>query len=356
MYAKRIILGLSVMAGAGLMTYAVINQPKKESVAEPEVTYEESGSDKVAQLEVKPLAADIGVEAKILAERQKEREARVLAQEEQMKALLAEQEKARNEALKKAQEETKTNLVVQTRPEVEELKRAEEKAKKLQEEAKAQEAKKAEETKKAEQAKQAQKPAQTKPETAVAKADKPADSQKPQEKTNTKTTRHTVQSGDSLIRLSKEYGIPVSALAAANNMGRNDALKRGTTLKIPSQSEIKALEAKAREEEKKLAEKKQQEQKIKDINERLANARREAKKQGINEGYSVQVALAADKAKADALAAKYKKAGYRVRTVDDARGVRVIIGPERSQEAANALRDKINNDPSVESRGAWVVK
>ena len=83
---------------------------------------------------------------------------------------------------------------------------------------------------------------------------------------------------------------------------------------------------------------------------------RTARSQGTNDNYGVQVALASNQARADAMAAKLKAAGYTVSTSQTSRGVRVVVGPERSKEAATALKDKINNDAAVGTKGAWVLQ
>lgn len=44
---------------------------------------------------------------------------------------------------------------------------------------------------------------------------------------------HVVQPGDTLISLSKRYGVPISQLIDLNNLGENFSLVPGTVLKIP---------------------------------------------------------------------------------------------------------------------------
>lgn len=139
-------------------------------------------------------------------------------------------------------------------------------------------------------------------------------------------------------------------------MGRHDPLQRGRTIKLPTASEIKTLQEKAQKRQQERIAQEQAEQKKRQLDEKLADARKEAKRQGGNESYAVQVALATDQAKANAIANAYKKAGYKVRTETERRGVRVIVGSERSREAATILKDKLKNDPSVPADGAWVVK
>ena len=69
----------------------------------------------------------------------------------------------------------------------------------------------------------------------------------------------------------------------------------------------------------------------------------------------VQVAMAADQARADAVVAKLKANGYSARTSQTSRGVRILVGPARDRDAALALRNKVNQDPSLGMNSAWVI-
>lgn len=335
MVPKQLWLGVALMVGGAVMMIALTS--KSENWSDTQNPTLDVLDTTVARPSVQPLTADVKTEERILTQKQKEREARVQALEQETKELLRVQAQARTEALNKAQQEAKayaSPLVVEVRPESLAL---------------------AEQKKQEEQAK-AKKIAQQQENERKAKElerKKAAENKEAEDKTPSqiqqKGTRHTVQSGDNLLRLSRQYNIPVSVLAAANNMGRNDVLQRGRTIKIPAQSEIDALKRKADEQQKKQAEQK-------DASQRLAEARKKAKKQGSNETYKVQVALAANQNSADALAKELRLAGYKVTTEPARRGVRVTIGPERSKEAALALRDKINADPSVSTHNAWVLQ
>lgn len=320
---KQSLLGLGLMFGGAVMVFALAKQPAKT----PETARTLEATEEIARPVAEPLTADMETEARILAQKQKEREAKVQESERQAKALLAAQEAARAEALRKAaaSESQSQNLVVETRPEAEEL------------------ARKQAEARERERAAAAKRQEQERARAAAEKAARTASS-------------HTVQAGDNLIRLSRQYNVPVSAIAAANNMGRNDSLQKGRVLKIPSQREIAELEAKAREQERKAAEESAKAQRQQALNDKLAEARREARRLGINDGYGVQVSLAANQENADELAAKLKAAGYRVSTSQTNRGVRVVVGPERSREAAILLKEKINSDPKVGASGAWVTQ
>lgn len=330
--SKQLWLGITLMVGGVIMLLAVINEPSTQTASQ-DLALNVDTDTAIAKPIVQPLTADIETEERILAQKQKEREARVRALEEQAHELLKAQALARTQALSKAQEEAQAYnsatqpLVVQVRPESLAL---------------------AEEKKQAEKRQAEQR--------LIQKQEKEKQEAERKAKSDVKDHRHTVQVGDSLLKLSRQYDIPVSVIAAANDMTRSDTLQRGRTIKIPSQDEIYALKQKIRTQEQKEAEQKVTAEKQKNANQRLADARREAKKQGANGSYKVQVALAANQANADTLAKKLRSEGYKVTTESDKRGVRVIVGPERSKEAAIALKDKINADPNVATHNAWVIQ
>jgi regulator of protease activity HflC (stomatin/prohibitin superfamily) len=148
--------------------------------------------------------------------------------------------------------------------------------------------------------------------------------------------------------------VPVEALAQANNTSPSATLQLGQTITIPSRKQIQRLEREAAEAERKREQEKAQAQAKRDAQQRLVEARREAKQTDAKGSFGVQVSLASDQAGADRVAKKFKDAGYQVTTSKTSRGVRVVVGPERGKVAALALKDKINNDPKVDTSGAWV--
>ncbi len=68
----------------------------------------------------------------------------------------------------------------------------------------------------------------------------------------------------------------------------------------------------------------------------------------------VQVAMAESQAKADSMVAQLRAKGYKVRTSSTNKGVRVLIGPEKDAAAASAIKHKIEQDGSLNVKGAWV--
>lgn len=343
MNSKQLLLGGTLILGGGVALFAMtqkndtpqaISTSEKPAVAKPQ--------DEVARPTVQPLTTDLETERRLLEQKRQEHEARTLEQERQAQALIAEQEKAKANAINKALAEqnattesqnapTQTSepapLTVKTRPEIIQ---AQEEAKKAEAEKK-----KAEQTQannksdnKAEPAKSEKKPEQKEAVKAETKAPK---------------GQHTVKSGDTLIKLSHQYGIPVSVIATANNMGRNDALTVGKNIKIPSKSEAQKI-AKANEAKAQKAEAKKTDEKAK------ADTKKSNK---VPTHYSVQVGLVS-KDKADALAKQYRQAGYKVQTSQTSRGVRILVGKTKTEAEANALKNKIIKDSRVKTDGAWV--
>jgi colicin import membrane protein len=68
----------------------------------------------------------------------------------------------------------------------------------------------------------------------------------------------------------------------------------------------------------------------------------------------VQVAMAESQAKADSMVAQLRAKGYKVRTSTTNKGVRVLVGPEKDTAAASATKQKIEQDSSLNVKGAWV--
>ena len=159
---------------------------------------------------------------------------------------------------------------------------------------------------------------------------------------------YEVKAGDGLIKLARQYNVPVEALAEANNMSTNSSLRVGQNITIPSRKQVERLQREA--EQKKAAE-----QNKREAQQRLAEARRKASSGEAKGTFGVQVALADNQQKADAIVKELRAAGYPASTSNTSKGVRVIVGPEKGKEAALALKDKINADPKTNVNNAWVL-
>lgn len=359
------------MLGGGVIFYALNQgQPDHSHQTATQETAISPISDDVARPVAEPLTVGRDEEDRLLTIKQKQRETQTLAQEREAKALLEKQEKAQSLALAKANAEQKaleqaSNLTVETRPESIAKAKEEQIKADREKQLKAEQAKA--EKQKAEKAK-AERLAKQKAEQAEKEKQQKAEKQK----TQNKAGEHKVVRGDGLIKLSRQYGVSVSAIAEANNMGRNDPLPLGKTIKIPSKSQVARLEREAKEREakakEKTKEKEVQQTKIKDAKTKEKDTKKTASEKRPSESrqkesptdgkarYSVQVSLADNQAKADELAKKYRAAGYKVTTSQTSRGVRVLVGSEKNQQSAEALRDKIRKDSRVDGSGAWVKR
>lgn len=363
MISKQIVLGITLVIGSGVAFFALAKNDTQttKSVQTPQQIPSDT---KVAKPVVQPLTADVATEEKLLAEKQRVREAHTLQMQKQAAALLEEQNNARKQALEKASAEAngrmtndtqtvsadsaaKSELIaaptVQTRPEAIEAARKAEEAKKA-----AEMLKNSEQETKDEKAKTADKPTEN-------KAENKKENKNTQTKAPVKAGTHDVQRGETWQGIANRYGISVAALVEANGVTRNDILRAEHRIKIPSASQIARLERdnKARESASKDGNKKSDNQP-----QSKTDKKTESKSQSsqTSERYMVQVAISPDKDRVDEVVKKYRDAGYKVTTSNTSRGLRILVGNEKTEEEAKALRTKIAADSRVPSSGAFVHK
>ena len=363
MISKQIVLGITLVIGSGVAFFALAKNDTQttKSVQTPQQIPSDT---KVAKPVVQPLTADVATEEKLLAEKQRVREAHTLQMQKQAAALLEEQNNARKQALEKASAEAngrmtndtqtvsadsaaKSELIaaptVQTRPEAIEAARKAEEAKKA-----AEMLKNSEQETKDEKAKTADKPTEN-------KAENKKENKNTQTKAPVKAGTHDVQRGETWQGIANRYGISVAALVEANGVTRNDILRAERRIKIPSASQIARLERdnKAREAASKDDNKKSDNQ-----SQSKTDKKTESKSQSsqTSERYMVQVAISPDKDRVDEVVKKYRDAGYKVTTSNTSRGLRILVGNEKTEEEAKALRTKIAADSRVPSSGAFVHK
>ncbi len=402
-FSRQALLGIGMIIGGSVMLYAMAQQiGASDKPAAPTAIVEKSSTKQVA---TSPLTTDIDTEKRILAEKQKERAARVAEQERRAQQFLAEQESAEAKALAKSRAENeqyvanstpveadnegsdtvkntegavttpnvepRTDTVTATTQADNEAKAAKQAKKKAYAEAK----KLADSQKQADAKKQADAEAKAKKEK-QAHAEKKAEAEAKKQEDNKKNleeqaaaklkkqdekkaeaakqaapkspTDYTVKRGDGLIKLARQYNVPVEALAQANDINLSTSLQVGQALTIPSRKQIERLEREAAAAQKSADAKRE-------AQEKLHAARKEVKETDAKGSFGVQVALANNQASADEVAKKLKSAGYQVKTSATSRGVRVIVGPERGKVAALALKDKLNTDPEVDTSSAWVL-
>lgn len=377
MVSKQVMLGVALIIGGSVAFFALA---KNDSAADAaaQAAAEDTTTTKVAKPVVQPLTADVATEERLLAEKQRAREAHNLQMQKQAAALLEEQNNARKQALDKANAEAtgrplsntqevsadsaaKSELIaaptVQTRPEAIEAAR------------KAEEAKKAEEA-----AKKAEQAAKSQSQQAKAQDAKKTDDNKADTKSDTKEVKapakagtYEVQAGETWQGIANRHGVSVAALAEANGMTRHDLLRAGRSIKIPSASQVarlerdnKAREAKAKQEAAKSEASKSsnttQNKSTEKSDTKKSDTKTETKPQNpqMSGRYTVQVAISPDKEKVDEIVKQYRAAGYRVTTSSTSRGLRVLVGNEKSEEGAKALRKKIADDSRVSAPGAFV--
>ena len=375
-FSRQALLGIGMILGGGVMLYAMVQQIGESNQPQPTSAMIEKPTTE--QESPQPLTTDIETEKRILAQKQKERAARVAEQERRAQEFLTEQEVAEAEALAKARAESQqyvknisaTNEQSESSEDVKDTEKSvkskevqdaeklvkaaddavnEAKAKKQaedeQQQAKAQQEKAAAE-KLAESKKEAEAKRQADAQAAAEKKREAAEAAKNEPPKS--PSDYQVKKGDGLIKLARQYNMPVEVLAQANNISPSTSLQLGQNITIPSRSQVQRLEREAAAAEKAAEAKREAQQKLRE-------ARQEVKETDAKGSFGVQVALADNQAKADQLAKKFKEAGYQVKTSPTSRGVRVIVGPERGKVAALALKDKINSDANVDTTGAWVL-
>ncbi len=389
-FSRQALLGIGMIIGGSVMLYAMVQQIGDSNKPAPTSAMIEKPDTE--QESPQPLTTDIETEKRILAQKQRERAARVAEQERRAQQFLTEQEIAEAQALAKARaesqqyveniaavseqsdssaEEKNTEKSAKSKEvqDAEKLVKAaddavkEAKAKKQADEKQQAEAKqeKAAAEKLAESKKQAEAKRQADAQAAAERKKEAAEAAKNEPPKS--PSDYQVKRGDGLIKLARQYNMPVEVLAQANNISPSTSLQLGQNITIPSRDQVQRLERESAAAEQAREEKRQREEALakksadakRDAQQKLSEARKEARETDAKGSFGVQVALADNQAKADALAKKLQAAGYQVKTSPTSRGVRVIVGPERGKVAALALKDKINSDPKVNTTNAWVL-
>lgn len=411
-----VLLGGSVLLYATM--HQVLNAPTKPAANSQQVIAKPT-TDKQSAISNEPLTADIATEKNLLAQKQKEREQRVAAQEQQAQQYMTEQQRIEAEALARSRAENQlyanknaantssvvassvtaiTQPVVKPRPVDTVAAPPQSQAavpNNVQNTAQSQNAAKAQNTA---QIVATPKPTVTAPVVAqpqpVAKA------------TPSNPGTYQVKAGEGLIGLSRRYNVPVDVLASVNNLSTTSNLRVGQTITIPTAAQVNRItqQAQAREQQRQneMARKKQEaaqkaQQKQQEIarkkqeaqlkaqlkeqkrqqeiaqkkleaqqqaqkkqafqaaQDNLRQARQTVKQTDVKGTFGVQVALATDQKKASEITQKLQAAGYKVKTTQTSKGVRIVVGPEKGKVAALALKDKLNNDSRVDVNSGWVL-
>ena len=402
-FSKQALLGTTVLLGGSVLLYAtmhqVLNAPAKPAVNSQQVIAKPT-TDKQSAISNEPLTADIATEKNLLAQKQKEREQRVAAQEQQAQQYMTEQQRIEAEALARSRAENQlyanknaanTNSVVAssvtaiTQPVVK-PRPVDTVAAPPQTQAAVPNS--VQNSAQSQSAAQTRSATQTKEQAATPKpaVTAPAVAQpQPVAKTipNNPGT-YQVKAGDGLIGLSRRYNVPVDVLASVNNLNTTSNLRVGQTITIPTAAQVNRItqQTQAREQQRQnemarkkqeaqlkeqkrqqeIAQKKleaqqqaQKKQAFQAAQDNLRQARQTVKQTDVKGTFGVQVALATDQKKASEITQKLQAAGYKVKTTQTSKGVRIVVGPEKGKVAALALKDKLNNDSRVDVNSGWVL-
>ena len=402
-FSKQALLGTTVLLGGSVLLYAtmhqVLNAPAKPAANSQQVIAKPT-TDKQSAISNEPLTADIATEKNLLAQKQKEREQRVAAQEQQAQQYMTEQQRIEAEALARSRAENQlyanknaanTNSVVAssvtaiTQPVV--------KPRPVDRDAAPPQTQAAvpnsvQNSAQSQSAAQTRSATQTKEQAATPKptvtAPAVAQPQPAAKATPSNPGTYQVKAGDGLIGLSRRYNVPVDVLASVNNLNTTSSLRVGQTITIPTAAQVNRItqQTQAREQQRQneMARKKQEEQ-LKEqkrqqeiaqkkleaqqqaqkkqafqaAQDNLRQARQTVKQTDAKGTFGVQVALATDQKKANEITQKLQAAGYKVKTTQTSKGVRIVVGPEKGKVAALALKDKLNNDSRVDVNSGWVL-
>lgn len=402
-FSKQALLGTTVLLGGSVLLYAtmhqVLNAPAKPAANSQQVIAKPT-TDKQSAISNEPLTADIATEKNLLAQKQKEREQRVAAQEQQAQQYMTEQQRIEAEALARSRAENQlyanknaanTNSVVAssvtaiTQPVV--------KPRPVDRDAAPPQTQAAvpnsvQNSAQSQSAAQTRSATQTKEQAATPKptvtAPAVAQPQPAAKATPNNPGTYQVKAGDGLIGLSRRYNVPVDVLASVNNLNTTSSLRVGQTITIPTAAQVNRItqQAQAREQQRQndmarkkqeaqlkeqkrqqeIAQKKleaqqqaQKKQAFQAAQDNLRQARQTVKETDAKGTFGVQVALATDEKKANEITQKLQAAGYKVKTTQTSKGVRIVVGPEKGKVAALALKDKLNNDSRVDVNSGWVL-
>ena len=402
-FSKQALLGTTVLLGGSVLLYAtmhqVLNAPAKPAANSQQVIAKPT-TDKQSAISNEPLTADIATEKNLLAQKQKEREQRVAAQEQQAQQYMTEQQRIEAEALARSRAEnqlyanknaTNTNSVVAssvtaiTQPVVK-PRPVDTVAAPPQTQAAVPNS--VQNSAQSQSAAQTRSATQTKEQAATPKpavtAPAVAQPQPVAKATPNNPGTYQVKAGEGLIGLSRRYNVPVDVLASVNNLNTTSSLRVGQTINIPTAAQVNRItqQTQAREQQRQndMARKKQEEQ-LKEqkrqqeiaqkkleaqqqaqkkqafqaAQDNLRQARQTVKQTDAKGTFGVQVALATDQKKANEITQKLQAAGYKVKTTQTSKGVRIVVGPEKGKVAALALKDKLNNDSRVDVNSGWVL-
>ncbi len=297
-------------------------------------------------VQLQPLTVDVATEKRLLEEQKRSRERAVAEQEAKTAEFLRMQQQAEADAARKAAEEyaamnARRGGAQESSDNIPPELVQDEKAKVQQ--------KSPEQQKSPQQKQDIQKQDQLKQDQQKADAEQKLAEQKRQraeaEKKAAEDKRRTEEAAK------KKAADQAAADKAAADKKKADADKAAAEARKAEETK------KAEEAERKAAEDKKRKAQDEARKKAEADKARELLEGGDrgNKQWMVQVALAANEANADALASKLRAKGYKVTRSPTSKGIRIMVGPAKDRDTADATRKKINTDESLGMKSAWVI-
>lgn len=336
-------MGGVVLLGGGVLLAALLLKGNEE-IKQVEVQLPASTSPKTQtkpkqategqMVQLQPLAVDVETEKRLLEEQRRSREKAVAEQEARAAEFLAMQQQAEADAARKAAAEyaainARRTAAQESSDNIPPELVGEAKAKNQQTNVvanKTTDTSKIDADKKAAEAKR------------QAEADKKAAEAKRQAEADKKATEAKRQAeADKKAAEAKRQAEADKKAAEAKRQAEAD--KKATEAKHKAEADKKTSEAKRKAEADKKAE---------------AEKARELLENG-DKKWMVQVALAANQANADAVVSKLRAKGYKVTTSQTSKGIRIMVGPAKDRDTADAARKKITSDSSLNMKSAWVI-
>ncbi|WP_151740934.1 SPOR domain-containing protein [Acinetobacter seifertii] len=322
-------MGGVVLLGGGVLLAALLlkgNEEIKHVGAEPQTSTSpklhakpKPSAQEGQMVQLQPLAVDVETEKRLLEEQRRSREKAVAEQEARAAEFLAMQQQAEADAARKAAAEY---AAINARRAA-----AQESSDNIPPEVAGSDGK----------TKGQQTDTKKSVDTAKAEADKKAAEAKKQAEADKKAAEAKRQ-----VEADKK---------AAEAKKQAEADKKAAEAKHKAEAEKKAEAKKHAEAEKKIAEAKHKADAEKKAE---AEKARELLENG-DKKWMVQVALAANQANADAVVSKLRAKGYKVTTSPTSKGIRIMVGPAKDRDTADAARKKITSDSSLNMKSAWVI-
>lgn len=384
MNSKQRWMGGIVLLGGGVLLTALLFKGANEiktnqaSSAKPQAEVKKQPFQPGEMQALQPVTIDVETEKRLLEEQRHAREKTLAEQEARTQQYLVQQQQAEAAAARKAAEEYAEINARRTReqenldipPEMTSASNPKVTEKKLSPEAEAK--------RKALLTEKAKTDADIKRQNDVAEKklkDAEIAKQKADHNVKVKADLDKKAHDDLIARKKLESEMKAKAEAEAKKKAELEAKKKAEReAKVKAEAEAKAkadAKAKAELDAKKKADldakhkhAEEEKKKQQDLAKQKAEAEQKKKletenaREIMNEGkkWMVQVALAVNQGNADSIISKLKAKGYAITTSPTSKGIRVMVGPSKDREHADALRKKIQADPSLGFKSAWVIE